>query len=78
MTELEPFSWTRSKFAKLREFLEIAISDILAEILIPRYRPNFGEMCFVGLGYEIVLNSAAYILDLKVPYLTKDPKTVLL
>ena len=35
MTELEPFSWTRSKFVKIREFLEIAIFDILAEILIP-------------------------------------------
>ena len=31
MTELEPFSWTRSKFVKIREFLEIAIFDILAE-----------------------------------------------
>ena len=44
MTELEPFSWTRSKFVKIREFLEIAIFDILAEILIPRYGPNFGAI----------------------------------
>ena len=42
MTKLEPFSWTRSKFAKIHEFLEIAIFNILAEILIPRYGPNFG------------------------------------
>ena len=44
MTELEPFSWLRSKFVKIREFLEIAIFDILAEILIPRYGPNFGAI----------------------------------
>ena len=44
MTELEPFSWTRSKFVKVREFLEIAIFDILAEILILRYGPNFGAI----------------------------------
>ena len=44
MTELEPFSWTRSKFVKIREFLEIAIFDILAEILILRYGPNFGAI----------------------------------
>ena len=44
MTELEPFLWTRSKFVKIREFLEIAIFDILAEILIPRYGPNFGAI----------------------------------
>ena len=41
---LEPFSWTRSKFVKIREFLEIAIFDILAEILILRYGPNFGAI----------------------------------
>ena len=28
MTELEPFSWTRSKFAKIHEFLEIAIFGV--------------------------------------------------
>ena len=44
MTELELFSWTRSKYAKIREFLEIVIFDILAEILIPRYGPNFGAI----------------------------------
>ena len=41
MTELEPFSWTRSKFVKIHEFLENAIFNILAEIFIPRYGPNF-------------------------------------
>ena len=44
MIELEPFLWTRSKFMKIREFLEIPIFDILAEILIPRYGPNFGAI----------------------------------
>ena len=44
MTKLEPFSWTRSKFVKIREFLEIAIFDILAEISILRYGPNFGAI----------------------------------
>ena len=29
---------------KIREFLEIAIFDILAEILIPPYGPNFGAI----------------------------------
>ena len=49
MTELEPFSWTRSKFVKIREFLEIAIFDILAEILIPRYGPNFGAIDLIAI-----------------------------
>ena len=29
---------------KIREFLEIAIFNILADILIPRYEPNFGAI----------------------------------
>ena len=38
--------------AKIREFLEIAIFDILAEILIQRYGPNFGAI-------ELIFFSAA-------------------
>ena len=44
MTELEPFLWTRSKFAKIGKILEIAIFDIMAEILIAWYGPNFGAI----------------------------------
>ena len=58
MTELEPFSWKKSKFAKIREFLEIAIFDILAEILIPQYGPNFGAIYPIFFSCLII----AYIL----------------
>ena len=43
---------------KIGEFLEIAIFNILAEILIPRYGPNFGAIdpiFFCGLIIAYIL-----------------------
>ena len=41
MTELEPFSWRRSKFLKTSLSRRIAIFDVLAEILISTVRAQF-------------------------------------
>ena len=62
---------TSNEFAKICEFLKIASFDILSEILIPQYGPNFGPIDPIFFCCLIIENNnfafeVMVILDLKI------------